>query len=272
MKICWNYLEKIRITRDGNFKLGSNIYYEYDACLECGESYLGLKNNNGHCSRKCGTIGDNNGMYGKLRSDLSKLNQSVKMAGKRNPMYGIKKMGEENPNYKGGVVSKNIPLYNTYKHQLEPMEQCAHDPEYPTILNVFCVNCGVQYRPTLKAVNTRIYKGFKNDTCKFYCSIECKKSCSIYGKRAHPKDNKSHHYRVHQKEWALLVLEQNNNEHICEICGEYGNIAHHIDPVVCNPIESADIDNGIIVCERCHKNIVHKLPGCTIIDLLKHKH
>ena len=42
--------------------------------------------------------------------------------------------------------------------------------------------------------------------------------------------------------------------------------AHHIDPVINNPIESADIDNGITLCRYCHKKI-HDSKGCSLKDL-----
>lgn len=67
-----------------------------------------------------------------------------------------------------------------------------------------------------------------------------------------------------------MVKERDN--YTCQICGSTEGlfIAHHIDPVVCNPIESADIDNGITLCEKCDKK-VHKLPGCTYNNLKNRK-
>ena len=63
---------------------------------------------------------------------------------------------------------------------------------------------------------------------------------------------------------------------ICEKCGktkeEYPDlvfVCHHIIPVKVDPIQSADIDNGIILCEDCHNWIHTNLPGCTYVELRK---
>ena len=42
---------------------------------------------------------------------------------------------------------------------------------------------------------------------------------------------------------------------------------HHIDPVINNPIESADIDNCITLCKECHINAHKKTPGCGYAEL-----
>jgi hypothetical protein len=240
-------LKNMVITRNGNFKrIGTTgpTYYYHCACKECGYPFLGRKNNK-FCS---------NGCRGKSKEFKQKRSELTKR--------------EAHPNWKGGVTYNNIPVYDTYAQQLEPYEQCRRNADDPNILEVKCTYCSGWYVPTMDSVNHRIRGINGNDNRRFYCSDECKKSCSIYGQRKYPKGY-SPHKRPLQKEWALLVLEQNDNNQICEICGECGNIAHHIDPVVCNPIESADVDNGIIMCKRCHKE-VHQLPGCTISELMKY--
>jgi len=47
--------------------------------------------------------------------------------------------------------------------------------------------------------------------------------------------------------------------------------AHHIDPEKCNPIESADYDNGICLCIVCHQFMHTELSGCKYSDLRKFK-
>ena len=238
------------LTKSGNFRgtLPKNSYHYNYACENCGYPFLYAKKGGKFCGHRCSKIGKNNPNFCKT--------------GKSHQKFGVL-----NSNWKNGVTAKNIPLYDTYAPQLEPMERCVHDPEDPNILNVFCIYCGKQFRPTRQRVQYRI-KGINgNDTYKFYCCDECKTQCPIFWQKKYSKEHKPNNNRPLQKEWASLVLEQNNNEYICEICGEYGSIAHHIDPVVCNPIESADADNGIIVCDRCH-NSVHQISGCTISNLI----
>lgn len=40
MKICWDNLDGIYLTKGGNFKKGSATYIEIDFCKKCGCSYL----------------------------------------------------------------------------------------------------------------------------------------------------------------------------------------------------------------------------------------
>jgi hypothetical protein len=264
MQICWDSLEKIRYNeKTGTFRVGRGTYYEIDSCLNCGESFLGQKHTTLYCSEHC-------------RYSSKEFKELMSRAGKLHSVETIEKMcrdrkgknvGDKSNWWKGGYHSNNVPMYDTYASKLQPYEQCRRNNNDQNIIEVKCVFCDKWYIPTVKEVRQRIDGINKNDWCKFYCSDICKESCPIYHQVKYPKGHKPYYNRPLQKEWASLVLEQNNNEYICEICGEYGHIAHHIDPVKCNPIESADIDNGIWLCESCHLNIVHQLPGCTFSEL-----
>lgn len=54
MKICWDSLENIRLTENGNLRVGSNIYVEKSACRFCGDAYLTTnKAQNEYCSKSC---------------------------------------------------------------------------------------------------------------------------------------------------------------------------------------------------------------------------
>jgi hypothetical protein len=294
MKICWDTLEKLRyIKATGNFRIGRGTYYIHDNCLVCGDPFLGQKpavycsddcskiyhKNNGPMKNKHHTIDAkqkiSNSLMGKLDSDETKKKKSDSMWGKIKSEDHLRKISESariryinpenNPRY-DRYTFNNVPKYDLYTPQLEPIEQCRRNIEDPNILEVKCTYCGKWHIPTLTEVKARIYQGFRTDTHKFYCSSKCKQDCPIYGKVKYPKNNKPYYTRPLQKEWASLVLKQNDNKHICEICGEYGNIAHHIYPVKCNPLESADVDNGIIICKVCH-NKVHQISGCTLQEI-----
>jgi hypothetical protein len=255
-----------------NIKLSQNINNFYDtikkkryhyhyACLVCGYPFLGNKNSE-YCNTNCMN-----------KSEKYKQNKSKSLTGKKRTEESKELMkinhadfsGDKHPNYKDGVKKKNIPLYNTYAHQLEPYEQCRRNINDPNILEVKCAYCGTWHIPKQSNVRNRI-NGINRGIYRLYCSNKCKQNCPIYRKIKYMEGYQPNNIRPLQKDWAALVLEQNNNEYVCEICGAPGNIAHHIDPVACNPIESADIDNGIILCKECH-NYVHQLPGCTISEL-----
>jgi thymidylate synthase (FAD) len=63
-----------------------------------------------------------------------------------------------------------------------------------------------------------------------------------------------------------MVLERDN--WTCQKCEKRGGHihCHHIDPVILNPIESADLDNCITLCKKCHK-WVHTKEGCRYFKL-----
>ncbi len=182
--------------------------------------------------------------------------------------------GKNNSSWKGGVVKLNLPLYNTYAKELNIYIEVFKI--YKTIQNsnlmllgVRCTYCKNIFLPTRCSVKHKIesIKGKNRGSNDFYCSEKCKQNCSTYGQISYPKGFKNYNNsRPLQSQWAKLVKERDN--HICQICGKNEEImiAHHIDPVSKNPIESADIDNGITLCKTCDKK-VHQLPGCKTHEL-----
>jgi len=247
MEICWDNLEKLRYSKKtGKFYVNNKIIYYYKTnCFNCGESFLGQKNNI-FCSNECSN------------------------SGKQNPMYGKK-----SPNYKGGVTAKNIPLYDTYAPQLEPYEQCRRNIDNPNILEIKCTYCGKWYIPQLYSTTNRIRGINSNDILRFYCSMECKQVCPLYHQTS---DNliKQDMIRsgfilpeelVREVQPELRQMSFARDDYICVKCGSNGPLhCHHIDPVANNPIESADVDNCITLCVDCHKE-AHRLPGCGYNEL-----
>lgn len=58
------------------------------------------------------------------------------------------------------------------------------------------------------------------------------------------------------KSWKQNVLSRDN--YICQRCGSKDNlVAHHIKPFAVNKELRFDINNGITLCQNCHKE-VHK--------------
>ena len=174
--------------------------------------------------------------------------------------------------WKGGVRELNIPLYDTHAHKIEFCEEVRRDPDNKDWLQVRCTNneCNKWFMPKTTQVYNRVYSinHINQGENRFYCSEECKHSCSLYGQVMYPKGfAKDNGYRPDHNEWAVMVKERDSYE--CQRCGAVENlIAHHIEGLNVNPIESADIDIGITLCKKCDKK-AHSEIGCRPIDLHK---
>lgn len=67
------------------------------------------------------------------------------------------------------------------------------------------------------------------------------------------EDRRSSKYKY----WKKSVLERDN--YICQQCGSKGNlIVHHIKPFSIDKEARFDINNGITLCQNCHKEVHQK--------------
>ena len=161
--------------------------------------------------------------------------------------------------WKGGVRKLNLPLYDTYASKVNFSEEVRphYDDNGRKLLEVRCSKCNKWIIPTIDKVSNRS-KALNNVGCgehRFYCSQECKNSCSIYGKKAinYINLNKSKDFVYTQEElstWSQEVLKRASYN--CEICGEPAEHAHHIQPKKLEPGLALDPDNGLALCKACH--------------------
>lgn len=85
----------------------------------------------------------------------------------------------------------------------------------------------------------------------------CSKACYLVAHKVILENIKqlreSHEYKI----WRITVYKRDNFK--CQSCGKVGNgiEAHHIKPISLYPELIFSVDNGITLCEDCHK-IVHK--------------
>lgn len=207
------------------------------------------------------------------KGHISSINMENWKAGQRCAKCYLERRSGKGSNYwKGGVKTKDLPLYDTYAHQLEPY-QPVYLVEQDTLklLGVECKYCGNVHVSTSTLIQARV-QAIKGNITKgehhLYCSKNCKKACSTYNQKRYPKGFKPVTSREVQPELRKMVLARDDYQ--CQKCfkglEEVQLHCHHIDPVINNPIESADIDNCIIYCKECHKK-VHKMQGCTYTDL-----
>jgi hypothetical protein len=161
--------------------------------------------------------------------------------------------------------------WKNYGPKLERYEEIRKDPNDPKLIQVRCLYCGSWTNPTNKQAKHRWDYINGNDVGegKFYCSDGCKVACPIFNQKSFPKGFAPATSREVQSELRKLVLSRDGYTcQKCDISLEDLRLAgktlhcHHIDPVINNPIESADVDNCISVCEDCH-NDLHRIPGCS---------
>ena len=99
--------------------------------------------------------------------------------------YKKNNKGENHPKYIGG---NDACSYDTYKIQLEYVEEVRRNKEDNRILEVKCAYCGKWFIPKSYNVKNRI-KSLNGGIGehRFYCSEECKQECSIYNQKKYPK-------------------------------------------------------------------------------------
>lgn len=174
---------------------------------------------------------------------------------------------EGNANWKGGLVDRKLVSYDVFAPQLGRSEVTRPDPEEPTILQAKCNYCGKWFRPPRSAVKGRLLALNASDAgeIRLYCSKKCKKECPVFWKRLYPEGFKKATSREVQPELRQMVFER--DEWNCQKCGANSSLhCHHIESVAQNPIESADIDNCLTLCKKCHK-WAHTEEGCKYFEL-----
>ena len=319
MKICWDNLEGLYLTRNGFLRKGNTTYIERPSCKRCGNPYLTVhKRESDYCGISClkksmvvtdetkrkiseAISGEKHSWFGrkhtteskekmsksstgKRHTEESKLKMSISRSGSKNYMYGKhlsaetkRKMSEskvgryngaKNPAYKGGVKALNIPLYETYAHQIDWCEEvrCVIQDGLE-ILQVRCSynQCRKWYTPSTNSVVNRIQviKDNRGGNNNFYCSEECKRDCSIYNISIEQlmATSKSYYTTHELRIWREEVLKR--ADYKCEYCGEEATIAHHNKPKKLEPFFALDPDYGTACCEWCHYKYGHRDDQCT---------
>jgi len=240
-----------------------NLYYKFvPACFVCGNSFFmrtSIPTN--FCSIKC----SNNST--EVRTKISKALKNYN----KNHIRNYVSKG----NYKGGVVAKNIPLFDTYADQLFPIEKIRQSNE--KLLEVKCSVCGKWFIPKRTDVEARAQylKGNTDRESRFYCSDECKNNCSVFNKHKYSKGSNPRKHRNNNfftehelRVWSKEVLDRANYR--CEYCGEKATIAHHINPKKLEPVYALDPDNGIACCKHCHYKYGHR-DECSTINIANKK-
>lgn len=243
MKICWDNLNKL-VYRHGVWRDSKRHSYIYvDSCVFCGDPFLSRMDHvTKFCSRSCS-------------SKYYNTDRKATLIARKNMSIAQKKR------YLGaGVVEKNLPLYDTFANKISFVEPVRFVMSGKMkLLEVTCKKCGSWFVPTRDSVKgrSRALNIGDNGQCDFYCSNECKLSCSVYGQILYPKNfNIKKDYTGYQLSiWSKEVLKR--AEFKCEYCGEKATDAHHTRPLKLEPFFALDPDYGIACCEKCHYRYGH---------------
>ena len=266
---CLSDLDDFRLSRTKkSFRyIKTNEYYTFvEECAVCKEPYMkSRKNISCCCSMFCAQSGKRNHEYGKT----GKLNQwyGKHHTNKNKKLISKKSKGENNPAWKGGVIKKNLPLFDTYSNKLSFVEdvRCT-EIENIAVLEVRCKKCKKWFIPTRISVRHRLVALDNSSNMRennFYCSDICKKGCPIfrYVKRSRHKKYIEYFFTDYElKTWSKEVLKRAGYK--CEICNKPAEHAHHIQPKKLEPFLAIDPENGLAVCSNCHIKYGHSNNSC----------
>ena len=169
-----------------------------------------------------------------------------------------------------GMRANRKSIYDIDNHKISWCNKTRKDPNSKTLLQVRCKESGCRkwFNPTKQQVKDRIraIESMRGES-NFYCSDDCKNNCSTFNKQIYPKGYEPNNMRHDQNDWAYMVKDR--DKHTCQRCGDNKNlVAHHIEGLNLNPIESADIDIGITLCKKCNR-LAHRKDGCKNHQLTK---
>jgi len=176
--------------------------------------------------------------------------------------------------------------FDGYFEKINKYEQVRDNGQ--NILEAKCNYCGEWFTPNRSQIEHRICAingtvGGKHNNVsenRLYCSDNCKSVCPIFRKMTKflmkedaikaglftPQELN----REVQPELRQMVFARDNytcvkcNTHKNQLCK--GLHCHHVEGIRWNPLESADADQCITVCETCHIKI-HKQPDCGYHDM-----
>jgi 5-methylcytosine-specific restriction endonuclease McrA len=157
---------------------------------------------------------------------------------------------QKSKEFGNSLLTKDSFIYQKIKKYEDAITDCNDEK----LIQIRCTYCGKYYNPKISEVQCRLkaINGTIKGESRLYCSDNCKKATS----------------REVQPQLRQLVLERDAWK--CQKCGksvdEVQLHCHHILPLNESPIESADMDNCITLCKKCHK-LVHKLPDCAYHEL-----
>lgn len=198
-------------------------------CKQCKEDFNARENRAKFCNRAC---------YGAWRASL---------------------LGEKNPRQ----YLKIISCQHCGK-EFKPREkvtkfcskECKADSQREIKVVIRCDCCSAQYAMPKAEYLIKMRRGHKVNFCSNKCKHQWTRGQNhprwIEDRAMVKSEDKSIRESVEMKEWRTAVFSRDN--WTCQCCEATGVInAHHIKRLVDFPELMHDVENGITLCEPCHK-------------------
>jgi len=242
-------------------------------CIICNKEFTSRNKNQIYCSNKCSSSIRNNKMLVKCNycgEALYRTESEIKRNTNgsfcnRDCLINWRKTKEKNNKNNRIVICTcercGIEYEITeFKRDTQLRHYCSKECRYPKVI-FNCETCGKEIACTPKR--------FKKSN-HHYCGLECERKDRY--KRIGGEKNPSWNPNLTDEErederkypeysqWRLSVFKRDN--YTCKCCGQIsGNLnAHHLNDYVNFPEQRTDINNGITLCDVCHRDF-HKEYG-----------
>lgn len=147
----------------------------------------------------------------------------------------------------------------------KPANYCCADHYHKATITrekIICTECGKEFELTKSEIKWQKKRGVKH----FFCSTDCSKkylrgeNCSNYIQDRSKLKNPNHSLRwsADMIEWRKAVYSRDG--YTCQVCGlqflekEHNGLhPHHIIPLSKSKELAFDVNNGIALCEKCHR-------------------
>lgn len=265
MKVCWDNLEGVYLTKKGNFRYKGNIFIYHEACNFCGEECLARKDYPGFCSAACSKIEDirnekfnmltvlsfshtdKSGRYmwvcrcecGNITNPINGShlkNGHTKSCGCINHLKGFKHSEQSKKNMSDG--RKGIKFSAEHLKNLSESHK-GNKPSEETLKKM------VESQNAIKHKNN-------------YWLGKTGKDHNCYNPNITDEERISSRHLPEYKEYIQKVYKV--DDFTCQCCnvkGLYLN-AHHIESYRSNPKLRLEASNGITLCKECHRLFHHR--------------
>lgn len=169
------------------------------------------------------------------------------------------------------TMKNNKLLFEKYAHRLTIDEDPKRDKDGFLMVRDYYTK--EYFYPTLRSIKKRLQclNGINPGEGHLYSCEQSKRLCPVFGASTTQKFKRKKRINYSRsKEWISMVLERARG--VCERCGlKTPQLeAHHKIPIALCAMFAGDIDNGIALCKKCHRE-VHETEGCTLLELSQAK-